>query len=526
MKLKKYFYISALSLACVFTSCDAILNLSPEDYYGSGNFWTNASQVEGAMYGIHNQMRGSYDFLIKYGEARGGTMNQLTSALGTTQNWASPIKDNDFREDKAGVDDWGDFYSKILNLNVFIQKVSEECSFLSESERKQYLAQAHGIRAFYYFWMYRTWGGLPLIKTATVLDGKITSEGLYTKQSSPKTIMGFIKEEVNESERLFGDKYLEVGKDDHCFWSLAATKMLKAEVYLWSAKVTTGDQTPDNKDITTAKEALTPLIDRFKMLNDFGKLFNTKGKDNTESIFTLRFNEGEATNFFANFIPAPNVFIGQVYDRDGDLIETDTLQQNGTGLERHSYKWELWSKYDADDQRRDKTFFDYYYKDGKFRGAACIKNMGHINSSNVRIYDGDIHIYRYADVLLTMAEIENYLGNPVAPWINEVRERAYGDKFAGHEYTDSDFTTNEKAILLERDKEFVTEGKRWFDLVRMKDAKDGKSLAFDASVNYRENPNQDLVPVLNYDTESHKLLWPISKNTRISDPELDQNPGY
>ena len=62
--------------------------------------------------------------------------------------------------------------------------------------------------------------------------------------------------------------------------------------------------------------------------------------------------------------------------------------------------------------------------------------------------------------------------------MNQIRQRAYGADFSKHKYTNSDFKTNEMAILKERDKEFVNEGKRWFDVIRMKDAKEGKLLIY------------------------------------------------
>lgn len=57
------------------------------------------------------------------------------------------------------------------------------------------------------------------------------------------------------------------------------------------------------------------------------------------------------------------------------------------------------------------------------------KRIGTINSNDNRIYISDIPVYRYADALLMMAEIENGLNNPCASYINEVRKRAYGDTF-------------------------------------------------------------------------------------------------
>ena len=59
------------------------------------------------------------------------------------------------------------------------------------------------------------------------------------------------------------------------------------------------------------------------------------------------------------------------------------------------------------------------------------------------------------------------MNNPCASYINEVRKRAYGDTFEENKYTEGSYAENELAILQERDKEFVSEGKRWFDVLRM-----------------------------------------------------------
>ncbi len=71
--MKKIFYILSI---CVMTilqpSCDA-LDLAPEDYYGAGNFWKEASQPKAFMLGLHAQLRSYYDMFYTLGELRGGT---------------------------------------------------------------------------------------------------------------------------------------------------------------------------------------------------------------------------------------------------------------------------------------------------------------------------------------------------------------------------------------------------------------------------------------------------------------------
>lgn len=70
--MKKIFYILSI---CVMTilqpSCDA-LDLAPEDYYGAGNFWKEASQPKAFMLGLHAQLRSYYDMFYTLGELRGG----------------------------------------------------------------------------------------------------------------------------------------------------------------------------------------------------------------------------------------------------------------------------------------------------------------------------------------------------------------------------------------------------------------------------------------------------------------------
>uniref|UniRef100_UPI0025A3FF4F RagB/SusD family nutrient uptake outer membrane protein n=1 Tax=Bacteroides congonensis TaxID=1871006 RepID=UPI0025A3FF4F len=214
---------------------------------------------------------------------------------------------------------------------------------------------------------------------------------------------------------------------------------------------------------------------------------------------------------------------GQVYGRDSKRIETDTLNLKGTGgVFRHEYTHAFWSAYDEKDTRRDATFLEYYTqedKDPSSFGCVLKKCIGSINSNNNRIYDTDVIVYRYADALLMMAEVANGLGESCSTYINDVRKRAYGDDYAGHEYTDGSFEENELAILHERDKEFVWEGKRWFDVVRMQDASHN-SLVFSATANYPATS-----PLINTN-EKHKLLWPVDINTMNINPLLEQTPGY
>ncbi len=520
--MKKNKYIAGLMLLVftTFFSCET-LDLSPEDYYGSGNFWKNEAQVNGFLFGVHKQMRDAYQYYWLMGEARGGLQVSGTSSEGTSLDYSSPIKDQDFTKDKTGISNWANFYGKLLNVNLAIKQIEEEAAFLSQEKKDYYLGQLYGIRAWYYFFMYRTWGGVPIVTDIKVLEGTTTAEPLYTPRSSPKEVMDFIKSDINQSETLFGNN-TTMGQEK-ALWSKYATLMLKADIYLWSAKVTTGNQSPDAADINVAESALREVEGEFEFLSDFADVFDYDNKGNAEIIFAIRFLDEEATNWGVNFTYS-HLTLAR-YSKEKTILD-DTLDLRGNGILRHEYKFPFFQSYDEGDQRKRTTFLDTYDLDESNNlvnpGLVLRKFLGYINSDGERVYADDIPMYRYADVLLMLAELENLKGNDPSPYINAVRERAFGDNYneAEHGHANGSFAENELAILMERDKEFVWENKRWFDVRRLQDAS-GNPLAFSSDIMYGSD-----LPLLNQSTETHKLLWPVDVNTLNNDPQLEQTPGY
>ena len=113
-------------------------------------------------------------------------------------------------------------------------------------------------------------------------------------------------------------------------------------------------------------------------------------------------------------------------------------------------------------------------------------------------------------MVLLLAEAKNHLGEDPSVEINKVRERAYGGAYNAvtHGYTNAGKSENAKAILDERLKEFIGEGKRWWDLVRAGD-----------------NHLFDEVPTMNV-SQAYKIYYSISESMIANDPELKQTPGY
>ncbi|MDD4427157.1 MAG: RagB/SusD family nutrient uptake outer membrane protein [Paludibacter sp.] len=522
--MKKIFFIlSIIAVTLTFSACEDSLNIGPEDYYGSNNFWNNEAQVKGFMYGIHSTLRYNYGMFFYLGEARGGTHRTGTSSQNTSLN-DEQIKISNIDKNNTGISNWYNIYNRLLNINLFIIKVEdkEATPFLTDDARNGYLAQAYAFRALYYFFLYRTYGNVPLVTTVEVLNGRVTANKFYIPRATAKQTLELIKSDINKSETLFGNSTALPSRIE---WSVYATKMLKAEIYLWAAKVPVLDQPKGgNADLTVAKTALQSVIGNanFSLISDFSKIFSDKTVNNKEVIFSLRFLDKEAYNNGGEFLYQDQVFVNQKYDRNGNLLGDVLNLKSRGGIFRHEYKFELFQSYDANDIRRDATFFDYYSNNTATEGKGLLmkKAVGSINSTGDRVFDTDYIVYRYADALLLMAEIENGLTGSCATYINEVRKRAYGANYGpAVAYADGTFAVNELAILKERDKEFVWEGKRWFDVVRLRDAA-GKSLAFSPDANYPAGT--PLIPA----ADTHKLLWPVDVYTLNLNPELTQTTGY
>lgn len=526
--MKKFIYTIAGTLLFGMASCDC-LDLSPEDYAAAGNYWQNAEQVSTYMNGLHSNFRGENESILNLGELRGGTMREGTSSINTSLNSSSIIR-NDLRTTSTGVSDWNGYYSKILQVNHFIDEVSNNCAFLTEAQRNGYLGQAYGMRAYYYFMLYKTFGGVPLEKDIKVMGGSIDAVALYMERSSAEEVLNSIKDDINASENAFKSSSNSFNK---YYWSKYATLFLKAQIYMWSAKVTTNDdkqahQATGAADLTIAKNALNEIITsgQFSLVKNYADVFEySKKAQNTEAILALYFDRTEKTHWGANFVYTPSLIVGSYYDPNG-VPMTDVLQLNTSGIVRYEWKESFIKTFDQADTRRAATFLEYYAdKDLTIFGSSYLKLKGHM-ADGIRQFDNDVNFMRYADVLLMMAECENGLGGSCASWINQVRERAYGENWSTeYAYVDGSYAENELAILFERDKELVGEGCRWFDVVRMHDA-NKQPLAFSVDAAYPMALGGEAYPILDKATETHKLLWPINTAVMTADPKLTQTWGY
>ena len=455
-------------------------------------FWTSEDNAKGALNGMYVRFRDqTAGNMFMWGESRGGTLSYGLQASEGLERYFENTLDPNF----AGPE-WLRLYTIIHDANLIIKYVPE-ISFTHEEDRNRLLAEAYTMRAFIYFTMAKTWGGVPLVTEPT--EG-YDSETTFRERASVEEIFAQIKDDLNSALSLYPDNSLSAGKAS---WSKPSTNALKGDVYLWTAKRMGGG----DADLQTALSALEDAdVSELALQESFDDIFRYDNKGNSEVLMAVHFRDLESgTNYNGNmYIRDDQIPAG------ADPAVLEKLGQGG-GLNRWGPSSVVTSAFSDDDQRKDASYLSISIpgEGGQMEPYANVvtKLRGYIDPSGRRFLD-DVVLYRYADLLLMIAEAKNALGQDPSAEINLVRQRAYGDHFEAHRFVDMGQVANEEEILQERLLELAFEGKRWWDLVR-----------FDKAF--------ELVPSLQgRESEQHLLLWPISLGTISLNSKITQNPGY
>jgi len=503
--MKKYIVFIMLGGFLLLGACSKQLDLSPVSSVSDANYWKTADQVDAFVTGIHIRFRSDNASMLYLGELRAGSYGPDPGTSGAFTGEATQGVENMWNQtldlDNAGVSNFGGFYNNINQLNILINKL-KTISFVSAENKAYYLGIGYGMRAFYYFQLYRSWGNV-VLQTEPIVNFDISK--LAKAASAADDVMSQIKTDIDSSLNAFGADYSF--RQNKGFWSKSATLMLKSEVYLWTA-FRSGGQT----DATTAENALSDIqtnVPGLTLLPVYGDVFTTKG--NNEIIFASTNKLNESTlGFIGNFVPQASL-IQNFYDSVNQ--QKFDASNNWGGLLRCPTRIATFRAYANDDSRKWWNIQPAYNKnaDGSYSIAGCfMKKYPGEQSSGVRYYTNDFPIYRYADLLLLKAEAKILLGQDPSNEINLVRKRAYGANYnpAVQGFPNQPVDANPKeAVLQERLLEFMLEGKRWYDLRSMGDQYVFEHTSLSSS-------------------ESYKLLWPIDRNTLTNNRDLQQTPGY
>lgn len=484
--MKRIYNLLSLSILLVIlfltTSCNDFLDQQVYTQYKPSQFLTTTQ-------GIKSLLHASYSGLYRVGlferdyltinampthilwDFGGGYVNVAT--LYTNFKWDA--------QEGILLKVWRGFYTGIRNANSLLDNIHLAKNSLSKNKITEFKAEARFIRAADYYYLWQTFGSVPLITTSDSLD-------LMPKRATGEEFNAFMT-----SELQYAANNLPVKQD---LWG-KATK--------GAALALLGEFSLNTHQWKKAAKFYGKVID----LNVY-HLF----KGNIKYQFAVKNEKNKGNIFVIPTISAAghNSYMPHAYPPKYPILPN----QINWGTQFVIYN-SFYKTYLPNDKRKSWFITEYTTTDGKHvnlldpnsigRGVRCFKwwpDPNAISSS----YGNDIVKIRYAQVLLGRAEALNEIRGPnpeSMALLNKIRERA-----GISEYTLSDFPTKEsfrEAILKERGWEFVVESKRRMDLVRQ-----GKFIPF--------------AKKRGIDAKKYMTLYPIPQKAINTNPKLEQNPGY
>lgn len=508
--LTSLFAISGLWLT--ITSCQKQLDaVVPQDAISTQLALTDTNAAQTLYTGVYARFRAYNSTLFQLGEMRSEIWTDglfTESADGGYQQ----LYDQNISALNAPFGNWASFYNLIYQINNVIDVFPK--TQLTAAEINKELADMYGLRAYVYYVLLKTWGGVPLVTqpVRTISNAAET----YKPRASADSVMLQIKSDIAQSLALYnGNNAFPAGV--RAYWSRVATLTLKGDVYLWSGTLMNGGA----NDLDTAQAALQQVENlqgsALGLDANYADIFSpTKKANNKEIIFAINYElsqaqQGTFSEFTVNsiqattlsFAPAPTPLVSTVHPYVG-------------GSDRCGMNQAMISKLTSGpaDQRISNSFQVMYSNSAPYpaRGIMLTKWIGSTSGTS-QIYNNDFPIYRYADVLLLMAEAKAKLGQDPSPEIDSIRQRAYGSTYTP--YVNNTLDSNMHAILEEQLREFIGEGKRWWSLRR----------AGDKWVYYYINPNYMSASTAASGKGPTPEL-PLSTTMLNTYPLLSQTAGY
>ena len=487
--MKKIIAITGLLIALVFTACEDRFDKDPLSLITSQNMWSSESEARAGITGMYSEFRSTFNtevFLIWF-EFRTGFWKVGASGAGqwddlflNTPNATSTPSTN-----------WRDIYDAISAANLALKYIPD-IDFSNDNDKNNLLADAYFIRAFCYFALGRIWGDVPLIISPIE---SLDDENLYSSRADVDLVFDLIKADIEQALTLMVDN----GARNRIMASKAGINMLKADVYLWTAKRMGGG----NADLTTAQTAAEAVManSNYELLASYEEVFRIE--QNREIIFSIFFDalEGSQNQYGQRFTYQANQVPAAVRDNPVPI---------GTSAQWHTFTNHYVNDYlnkTVGDTRKDVVNRDFTYSGKLYRWVN--KYMGEY-ISGTRIAITDTRIYRFAEAILFKAEAMNGLGDTPGAILelNKIAKRAYGvDDFYPGTFSKEEV---DSLILHERIIEFGAEGKSWFDIIRF-----GKAFELVPTLVGREN-----------DYQGNILLMPVNPSTITNNPKVAQTPGY
>lgn len=446
-----------LSLA----SCsDSFFEQYPSNNVTEGNFYKTDEDFNQGIYACYDKMKTQMAFYLNELAYRSDECYLESMAVSTQDRY-----DIDRFQEKSnnGImkNIWNAWYNGIYRCNDVLGHMAGKTLVNGD----KYRGEALFLRSWWYFSLYRVFGGVPV--TTTVVS---PADAKNIARCSDEDMYNRLTEDLTEAIALLPEKR---SKEVARVTKIAAQALL-AKVYLTFGKYPEAQKVLEDAMNDTG----------YSLMATTAQVFDISNKMNKEIIFALYYNK---TNDHGH---------GYWYSTNTNVLAD---VRNPTP--------EFKAIYSADDNRLN--LINTYTKITNSL-YAMTKWMDTYDAQFTQQVGNDFPLLRYADVVLMYAEALGQQGNisGALTYLNKTRKRAGLAELTEAEVADKKAFIQELAD--ERGREFALEGQRWFDLVRL-----------DLAV--------DFFKARGYSVDSHNLLFPIPQDQIeiVNDKSiLWQNPGF
>lgn len=542
--------ITSVAMAFAMSSCDDYFNVLPKDEVILENFYTEEADLMSVLYSCYSALESPECIkrMAVWGEFRSENLTVSTS---------SPTEITQLMDENIlptfSFSKWSDFYVVINRCNTVIHYapiVNERDPNFTISEMRAAIAEAKAIRALSYFYLIRAFRDVPLVTEPSIDDTK----SFEVPAASFDSILNFLVQDLepvkNHAVRKFAIKDYNVTR-----FTRYAIYALLAELHLWNKEYEEAIENCDlviNQKIQLYEEELRIQgsnidLDLYKGVplysehatgiptqsgNSSTKIFGTQRS--FESIFELSFISNRSDE---------NTFIYDYYSKSGsspsNVSVTPFLYENAympTGNEVFKNTdcryiasiYKIDPEYSVAKYTRVSNYFNNPTK--TMTAAPTVSFSGRNNKYSNWI------IYRLSDILLIKAEASLMIdkSSPAQQleafkWVTTTYNRANNmldtpsDTLVFSNYTDGDGHAMENLILLERQREFLFEGKRWFDLVRYARLKGNNDIIVMHAIK-KQKSNTAAIKVKLSSIDA--IYFPYAESELEVNSKLKQNPAY
>jgi starch-binding outer membrane protein, SusD/RagB family len=540
-----YFKSMVVLLTLVFTAGCKKLDLAPKDTYSELTFWQVDANVNSALASVYSSIAVSTNIFYNdglsdnaYAKLAGGTFVDVIASGNFTPTLGRFINE------------WTGIFRGIKSCNLFLDNVDRNTT-LPDAVKNRMKAEVRFIRAWHHFTLMKWWGDAPVVRK------DISPEEAQTiARSSRADVLKFVLDELDAVTPVLPKKE-DYSAADNGRITKGAALALKARVLLYegnrmSEVVTICEQLINNQAQNGAYSLSPKYSDLFSDAD-----VNKKGP---EPIFSLQFaSPGRTWGEYLDFAP---ISVGA---RVNGMAPTQELVDSYIMLNGKRIN-EAGSGYDENDLSKNRdprlaatVVYDkyvwtgpggsqtIYIKPGSTPGGQSsaneYSNAGQGSPTGYywrKYFDPkftapgfssglNLHLIRYADVLLMYAEAKQSLGQfDAGIWdktIKLTRQRAgFTDPGAINFPTSGNLRD---IIRNERRSEFAMEGLRIDDIRRWRIAETVlNGWAHGAKYGDPTVDNGYLRVQLRVFNTNRHYLWPVPASEILLNKNLTQNPNY